>query len=125
MPGAGVYNDPGSPCRNAMSAAVTEAPRESLRRDAAVISLVGFAHGTSHFFAFVMPPLFPWLMAEFALSFTQVGLAMMVFYVVSGAGQAFGGFAVDRFGALRVLCVGVALLALGAAALAAAPTFAM
>ena len=31
----------------------------SFRSDATVISLVGFAHGTSHFFHFVMPPLFP------------------------------------------------------------------
>lgn len=108
-----------------MSAALSELPRETLRRDASVISLVGFAHGTSHFFAFVMPPLFPWLMAEFTLSFTQVGLAMMVFYVVSGTGQALGGFAVDRFGALRVLCVGVGLLAAGAFGLAIAPSFAM
>lgn len=96
-----------------------------LRRDATVISLVGFAHGTSHFFHFVMPTLFPWMMAAFALSFTQVGLAMTVFFVVSGVGQSMGGFAVDRFGALRVLCAGVALLALGAFALAAAQNLLM
>jgi len=94
-----------------------------LRRDATVISLVGFAHGTSHFFHFVMPPLFPWLMRDFGLSFTQVGSAMTVFFVVSGVGQALAGFVVDRFGALRVLCGGVALLSLGGFVLAAAPSF--
>ena len=31
----------------------------SFRNDATVISLVGFAHGTSHFFHFLLPPLFP------------------------------------------------------------------
>ena len=31
----------------------------SFRNDASVISLVGFAHGTSHFFHFLLPPLFP------------------------------------------------------------------
>lgn len=107
-----------------MSAAIPSAA-PSLRRDAAVISLVGFAHGTSHFFHFVMPTLFPWLMAEFALSFTQVGSAVTVFFVVSGVGQALAGFAVDRFGALRVLCGGVALLSTGGLLLAAAGSFPM
>ena len=93
-----------------MSAA---SPAASLRRDASVISLVGFAHATSHFFHFVMPPLFPFLMKEFGLTFTQVGAAMTVFFVVSGIGQALAGFVVDRVGAYRVLCGGVALLALG------------
>ncbi len=97
----------------------------SLRDDATVISLVGFAHGTSHFFHFVLPPLFPWLMREFGLTFTQVGSAMTVFFVVSGVGQALAGFAVDRFGALRVLCGGVGLLALGGLALAGAQNFPM
>ena len=92
----------------------------SLREDAAVISLVGFAHGTSHFFHFVLPPLFPWLMRDFGLSFTQAGALMTVFFVVSGIGQAAAGFVVDRVGALRVLYGGVALLALSGIALAAA-----
>src|SRR5262252_2391522 len=106
-----------------MSAAATPAVN-SLRSDATVISLVGFAHGTSHFFHFVMPPLFPWLMRDFGLSFTQVGSAMPVFFGVSGIGQALAGLVVDRFGALRVLCGGVAVLCLGGFLLAAAPSFA-
>ena len=107
-----------------MSAALPSAA-PTLRRDAAVISLVGFAHGTSHFFHFVMPTLFPWLMRDFALSFTEVGSAVTVFFVVSGVGQALAGFAVDRFGALRVLCAGVALLCAGGFLLAAAASFPM
>lgn len=97
----------------------------SFRADATVISLVGFAHGTSHFFHFVLPPLFPWLMAEFNLSFTQVGFAMTVFFVVSGLGQATAGFLVDRVGSLRVLIGGVGLLALSGLAFAAAQNYAM
>jgi len=97
----------------------------TLRNDATIISLVGFAHGTSHFFHFVLPPLFPWLMAEFGLSFTQVGAAMTVFFVVSGIGQALAGFVVDRVGGLRVLCGGVALLSLGGLAYASAQNYAM
>lgn len=97
----------------------------SLRSDATVISLVGFAHGVSHFFHFILPPLFPYLMRDFGLTFTQVGSAMTVFFVVSGVGQALAGFVVDRFGALRVLCGGMVLLAISGLALAAASSFPM
>jgi predicted MFS family arabinose efflux permease len=105
------------------AASPTAAP--SLRQDAAVISLVGFAHGTSHFFHFVIPPLFVMLMREFGLSFTQVGAIMSVFFVVSGIGQALAGFAVDRFGGMRVLCAGVGLLALSGLAYASAGSYPM
>ena len=103
----------------------TASPATPFRQDAAVISLVGFAHGTSHFFHFMIPPLFPWLMAEFGLSFTQVGLTMTVFFVVSGVGQAMAGFVVDRFGALRVLAGGIALLSASGLVLASAQNFPM
>lgn len=91
------------------------------RQDATVISLVGFAHGTSHFFHLMLPPLFPWLMREYSLSFTRVGALMTVFYVVSGIGQALAGFLVDRWGAHRVLCLGVSLLACSGVLVAVAP----
>src|SRR5687767_5369040 len=106
-----------------MSAA-SPAASPSLRSDASVISLVGFAHGTSHFYHFVLPPLFPYLMEHFGLSFTQVGALMTTFFVVSGIGQALAGFVVDRFGALRVLCGGMALLACSGLLLAAAGGYA-
>ena len=106
-----------------MSAA-SPAVSPSLRSDATIISLVGFAHGTSHFFHFVLPPLFPYLMAQFGLSFTQVGALMTAFFVVSGVGQALAGFVVDRFGAFRVLCGGMALLACSGLLLASAGSYA-
>ena len=106
-----------------MSAASPAAP--TFRRDATVISLVGFCHGTSHFFHFVLPTLFPWLMRDFGLTFTQVGATMTVFFVVSGIGQALAGFVVDRFGALRVLYGGIGLLAIAALGIAASQNLPM
>jgi MFS family permease len=50
---------------------------------------------------------------------------MMVFFVISGIGQALAGFVVDRFGALRVLCGGMALLSIAGLALASASSFPM
>jgi FSR family fosmidomycin resistance protein-like MFS transporter len=106
-----------------MSAATPAAG--SLRSDATVISLVGFAHGVSHFYHFVLPPLFPYLMQEFGLTFTEVGSTMMVFFVVSGVGQALAGFVVDRFGALKVLCGGMLLLGSSSLVLSVAGSYPM
>jgi MFS transporter, FSR family, fosmidomycin resistance protein len=106
-----------------MSAATPAAA--SFRSDATVISLVGFAHGVSHFYHFVLPPLFPYLMREFGLTFTEVGSTMMVFFVVSGVGQALAGFVVDRFGALKVLCGGMLLLGSSSLVLSVAGSYPM
>jgi MFS family permease len=65
------------------------------------------------------------LMREFGLTFTQVGVIMTVFFVVSGIGQALAGFAVDRFGGMRVLCGGVALLAVAGLAYSFAQSYPM
>lgn len=83
------------------------AERDAPTNDTRVIALIGFAHGISHFFHLLLPPLFPWLMPEFGLSFIEIGATMTVFFVVSGLGQAMAGFAVDRFGALKVLLAGI------------------
>src|SRR5258706_12246320 len=82
----------------------------SFKADATVMSLIGFAHATSHFFHLLLPPLFPWFMKDFGLGFAEVGTLMTVFFVISGIGQALAGFVVDRFGAHRVLCGGGGLL---------------
>jgi MFS family permease len=98
-----------------------DAPAAAKRAaDLRVMSLVGFAHGTSHFFHLVIPSLFPWLMADFSLSFTRAGTLTTAFFLVSGVGQALAGFAVDRYGATRVLSAGLALLSLSALTLSAA-----
>jgi MFS family permease len=95
------------------------------RRDAQVIGLVGLAHGTSHFYHLALAPLFPWLKEAFALSYSELGLLMTVFFIVSGTGQALAGFVVDRFGALPVLLSGVALLGVSALGLAASQSYVM
>jgi MFS family permease len=97
----------------------------SVRTDVEVIGLVGLAHGTSHFFHLMLPPLFPWLMKDFSLSYTEAGLLMTVFFVISGVGQALAGFVVDRIGARPVLFAGIAMLALSGIALGVATTYPM
>lgn len=102
---------------------MTAAAVPAARREIEAITLVGFAHGVSHFFHLVIPPVFPWLMPEFNLSFTQAGAMMAVFFTVSGVGQVLAGFAVDRFGARRVLLGGIALLGVSAVILGLAPSY--
>jgi MFS transporter, FSR family, fosmidomycin resistance protein len=82
-----------------------------LRQDAKVMALVGLAHGASHFGHMLLPPMFAVFMAEFALSFSQVGLLMTVFFVVSGVGQALMGFVVDKVGARPLLLAAMAMFA--------------
>lgn len=83
----------------------TSATTESvpLRQDARTIGLVGLAHGSSHFFHMLLPPLFPWLIGEFGFSYSELGLLVSVFFVISGVGQALAGFLVDRVGARPIL----------------------
>jgi MFS transporter, FSR family, fosmidomycin resistance protein len=94
-----------------------------LRSDATTIGLVSVAHGMSHFCQLIVPPLFPWIGVAFGLSNTQLGLLLSVFFVTSCAGQTVAGFAVDRWGADRVLFGGLGLLALAALGLSVSPTY--
>ena len=83
-----------------MPALATAAPA---RADFSVIGLVSLAHGTSHFFQMVLPPLFPVFIRDFGLSYSQLGLLVSMFFIISGVGQALSGFLVDRVGARPVL----------------------
>lgn len=90
----------------------------ALRQDLRTIGLVGLAHGSSHFFHMLLPPLFPFLIRDFGFSYSELGLLVSVFFVISGVGQMLSGFLVDRVGARPVLFV--ALGCFVAAGLAAA-----
>ena len=96
-----------------MSTATLDSKSAALSQDAKVIGLVSLAHAMSHFSHLLLVPLFPVFQKEFALSFSQLGLLVTVFFVVSGVGQALSGFLVDRVGARPVLfsAIGVFVLA--------------
>lgn len=83
--------------------------------------LVTLAHGTSHFFQLLLPPLFPLLVAEFGFSYSELGLLLSLFFVTSGIGQALAGFVVDKLGARPVLFGSLGLFA-AAAVVAASST---
>jgi len=87
-----------------------------LKQDASVIGLVGLAHGTSHFSHLLLAPLFPVFMRDFGLSYSDVGLLMSIFFIISGSGQAMAGFVVDRIGARPVLFAAITCFLLAALA---------
>jgi MFS family permease len=82
------------------------------RQDAAVIGFVGLAHAGSHFSHLLLPLMFPIFMKNFGLSYSELGFLMSVFFIVSGVGQAFSGFVVDKLGARPVMFTAIGILAL-------------
>ncbi len=112
----------------AISNATTPAPAPgatpvSARADFTVIGLVGLAHGTSHFFHMLLPPLFPAFIRDFGVSYSQLGLLVTLFFAISGVGQALAGFLVDRVGARPVLLSALGCFVLAGLAASAAQGF--
>ena len=95
-----------------------------LRQDARTIGLVGLAHGTSHFFHMLLPPLFPLLIRDFGFSYAELGLLVSTFFVISGIGQAAAGFLVDKVGARPVMFAALGCFVLAALAAAGAQSYA-
>ncbi len=81
--------------------------------DAKIIGLVGLAHSSSHFSHLILPLMFPAFIKAFGLSYSELGLVMSVFFLVSGLGQASSGFVVDKVGARPVMFVSLLLFAAG------------
>jgi MFS transporter, FSR family, fosmidomycin resistance protein len=98
---------------------------DALRRDVKVIGLVALAHGLSHFYQIATAVLFPLIRDDLGVSYTALGATVALYYTVSGICQTLAGFAVDRFGARRMLFAGVALAVSGALIAGAAQNYAM
>ena len=82
--------------------------------DLRVIGLVSLAHGILHFFQIVTAVVFPLIKDDLGVSYVALGATVALYYVVSGICQTAAGFAVDRFGARRVLFSGLTLCTGGA-----------
>jgi FSR family fosmidomycin resistance protein-like MFS transporter len=71
----------------------------SLRQDARVIGLVTSAHFCSHFYQLVLPSLFVFMADNYGYSYTQLGLLVGVFSIMSAVAQTPLGMMVDKIGA--------------------------
>ena len=64
--------------------------------DVRLVAGVSTAHFVSHFYMLVLPPLFAFVRADYAVSYTEIGLALTVFNTVSAVAQTPAGFLIDR-----------------------------
>ena len=88
-----------------------------------VIGLISFGHMMSHFFFFVMPPLFLSLKQEFDVSYAVLALPMAAYALAAGVTQTPVGFLIDRIGARKLLILGSGIQGLSVAAIGFTDTF--
>ena len=93
------------------------------RRDFRIISLVGTAHGFSHFYQLALPPLFPLIHGVEGIAYTKLGLLTTIMYVASAFLQPPAGFLVDKFGARTMLLFGIAAMAAGTTLFGLMPSY--
>ena len=93
--------------------------RESTR----AVAVISSAHFTSHFYMLLLPPLFPLLREVYGVGYTELGFAISVFSIVTACTQVPVGFAVDRFGARRLLVVGLVIEAAAFALIGLIPAY--
>jgi FSR family fosmidomycin resistance protein-like MFS transporter len=82
-----------------------------------LVASVCLAHLVSHYYIVLLAPLFAFIRADYGVSYTELGLALTAFNVVSAVMQTPVGFFIDRTGARGNLIVG---LLLGSAAITVA-----
>ncbi|MGB8525565.1 MAG: MFS transporter [Rhodoplanes sp.] len=85
--------------------------------DARTIASVSAAHFVSHVYILLLPPLFEVIRADYQVSYTELGLALVAFNALTAVFQTPAGFLVDHVGARIVLICG---LLLGSAAVVVA-----
>ena len=82
-----------------------------------LVASVCLAHLVSHYYIVLLAPLFAFIRADYGVSYTELGLALTAFNVVSAVMQTPVGFFIDRTGA-RINLIGGLLL--GSAAITVA-----
>ena len=84
-------------------ASVLSLPRGELKS----VGLISVGHGFSHLYMLILPPLFPLIQQDLAVSWTELGLLFAVLSISTGVAQLPAGILVDRVGARPVLFAGL------------------
>ena len=74
-----------------------------------VVGAVSAAHFVSHYYIILLAPLLPFVKADYGVSYTEIGLALAAFNIVTAALQTPAGFLVDRLGARALLVAGLVI----------------
>ena len=106
-----------------MAATIEAAATTHRRGSARAVAVVSTAHFASHFYMLLLPPLFPLLREVYGVGYTQLGLGISVFSIVTACAQVPVGFVVDRFGARRILVAGLMLEAAAFALIGFVPVY--
>ena len=88
-----------------------------------LVWLMSLTHGFNEFFSIIIPPLFPFLVPSLDISYADASLLVVVFFVTYSVFQLPVGRLVDRYSPRMLLAVGQAVLSLGIATVALAPSF--
>ncbi|WP_342641129.1 MFS transporter [Rhodoligotrophos ferricapiens] len=108
-----------------MSVASSAQKAAGSQSDIRIIGTVASAHFTSHILQLALAPLFPMMRDAFNVTFVDLGLILTCFYAASGLGQIAAGVLVDRFGAHRLLMMGITLQSGSVALMGLAPNYYM
>ncbi len=81
-------------------------------REHGAIWLIGAAHFVSHFYHLALPPLYLLVTKDLGLTWVQVGIPMILYFVATAIVQVPIGLLVDKVGARLVLVVGLVLMGL-------------
>lgn len=76
-------------------------------RSTRIVGAVSAAHLVSHYYILLLAPLLPFVRADYGVTYTEIGLALAVFNIVSAVLQAPAGFLVDWLGARLLLVAGL------------------
>ncbi len=88
-----------------------------------LVWLMSLNHGFNEFFSVIVPPLFPFLVPDLGISYADTGLLVVVFFVTYSVAQLPVGRVANHYSAGRLLVGGQALLSVGIALVAFAPTY--
>ena len=91
--------------------------------EARIVTGVCVAHFVSHYYILLLPPLFEFVRAEYQVTYTELGLALALFNIVSAVLQPPAGFLVDRFSARITLIAGLLVSAVAIVIAAAVHSF--
>jgi MFS family permease len=88
-----------------------------------LVWLMSLNHGFNEFYSVIVPPLFPFLVPDLGISYADTGLLVVVFFVTYSIAQLPVGRIANHYSARRLLVGGQALLSVGIALVAFAPTY--
>lgn len=104
---------------------INETNQTTKNHDWRIIITIGVVHASSHFFQLVLPTLYLSLSNEFGYEFTELGLLVSIFFLVSCLGQASSGFIVDRVGPAPIMYFGLGSFVVAALLIATANGYVM